>query len=505
MSLPALPPELYREILKTLIDRFPYPISMDAPGDWLVNPWDKDDRFYDELDNDWGDASVFYPSSALFLHDGKIISINAVDFSFTEITNDLLRAVAQKYIYDIRRYTGYEIPSPSRLAGDFKMMLYELQRDFNSIDYEYTPTTTEFAPKFRKPYALSKVLYFNAWNMLRIAKNFELKNLKKIFSVFDNLQSKHERDWLIRAIAYKLQNPFKKGHFIIFYGKQGTGKTALAELCGRILGSYQQVSEQIINGRFASWLKGGHLLTIVNEYYFTNANINQFKDLITNTNVVIEEKFRTPYIAKNYSWFILTTNSVEGLRVSEKSDRISLLTSFERKVRHTDNEKHITDWINNEEIEQFRAYLNKLDVKILKPYAKEIEMIAEENLYTPVVALLLKRLREDLIDYTNDSVKTDDEGAVYIASEWFANTINALRANSDMPDLHQPLIKIKREFRKYIDFLLPGTQKVALGREYFQGVRKRTFIIPENVFNIPSEKLTSDNNDFEEKIPDEPF
>jgi len=54
---------------------------------------------------------------------------------------------------------------------------------------------------------------------------------KKIMRVFRNLRDKTERNLLFALLTYKLKHPEKELPDIVFFGKQGTGKTALETLC----------------------------------------------------------------------------------------------------------------------------------------------------------------------------------------------------------------------------------------------------------------------------------
>lgn len=505
-----LPEEIYFEAIDNFIRFFPYP----RPPDDKMMPEEKEfttellcketDRDVNIIDGKWVHIiDTYLATASLFLLDSNIVSVSSTYNTITEIKNDFLFALFKNYIYNLRKLTEYEIPSPAMLAGDFKLKLAVLERDFYKTDWIYTT-------EFRRPYVQNKVLYRNFWSNFKIAKNEEnSEGIEKILQVFQNLQDEEQRQWLINALAYKLKNPKTKGHFIIFYGKQGTGKTALAELCGRILGGYESLTEQVLNSRFTSWLDTGALLFVVNEYYFTRSNINFLKDFITNEKVIIEKKNKTPFEGRNYSWFILTTNDVNSFNIRESSDRISLLSSFTAKVRFTEKQRNLDEWITDEDIEAFRHYLINLDIDYPQPYSTEIKKYSEELLATPLVIHLVNRLIEDAGDlYASSTVELTD-GALFVANEWITNTLEAVLSENSLSKTFTSIKRVKQDFQRYLNFILPSVKKVDIVKHYFKNVQKRAWKIPiHNVKDLNPEKLATDilpENPVEEQIDLPPF
>jgi len=510
MSNERLSRDDYFLILNTIIENYPFPQvyipqktrkpkTIDYPPKFYAKIWEK---WISEYSIDGGmdmNGAFASPTAELFLINNEIVTVSEVYQTmdkvldsdihslFTHIVRDLLS------VQDVSISDDVSIPAARTIASDIRRRLQELNREFISVDWFYDSIS------LRRPYVKKRVLYQNAWNNFYVFRDeYDVNDLNKIFSVFDNLQSEAERDWLLNALAYKIQNPKNKGQFIVFYGKQGTGKSALAELCGRILGGYESVSENILNSRFTSWLYTGKLLTVINEYYFTKANINAFKDIITNENVIIEEKNKNPYYGKHYSWFILTTNNISNLRLFERSDRISLLTSFNRRIRYTDNEQNLANWISDEEIEKFRAYLFSLKPQKVTPFSYEIQKYSEEMLVTPVISWLMRRLDEDLHNYMVKTVERTEEG-IFIAVKWVENTMKAMVSEGFLGKDIKSFGAFKREFLEFLNFALPGTKKVEFTRYRFNKSRKRAWFIPIQSLS----ELTVQNDDDDDESEEE--
>ena len=109
---------------------------------------------------------------------------------------------------------------------------------------------------------------------------------------------------------------------IILTGVQGSGKSFMGQLIGRVYGSnYAQLSSSELRGSFNSWLKGRQFCC-VNEFLWTNkrADADFLKDVITRETVSINEKFQPAYIISDRANYFFTSNHEDAISI-EDSDR----------------------------------------------------------------------------------------------------------------------------------------------------------------------------------------
>jgi hypothetical protein len=115
--------------------------------------------------------------------------------------------------------------------------------------------------------------------------------------------------WFATAIA----EPDRRiDHAVLLVGKQGTGKSLIAEGLARIFGTahaLQVANHEQVVGRFSGHLDG-MLLVVIDEAKWNNDRhaASTFKSMITSEHILIEHKGVTPVQQKNRLKFILTSN-----------------------------------------------------------------------------------------------------------------------------------------------------------------------------------------------------
>ena len=131
-------------------------------------------------------------------------------------------------------------------------------------------------------------------------------------------------DLVMQWLAFNVQYRGKqKGYAFMLTGRQGDGKSNLAEVVSQAVGvEYSnKVSNDAVASRFnGSWL-GNHLFTVVEEYEMTGEvgklNYDRMKDIINGDKLPVEAKFKDGYTTKSFANFIFLSNKDGLLDVSE--------------------------------------------------------------------------------------------------------------------------------------------------------------------------------------------
>lgn len=126
----------------------------------------------------------------------------------------------------------------------------------------------------------------------------------------------HVYMYFLKFVAHMLQKPGKKcGVFPLFYGSQGCGKGALADILKLLVGEskYYETSspEEHVWGPFNAIISGK---VLVNLNEITSKSIvsayDRIKSLITDANITYNQKCVKAYTSKSFHRFIAFTNNV---------------------------------------------------------------------------------------------------------------------------------------------------------------------------------------------------
>lgn len=131
-------------------------------------------------------------------------------------------------------------------------------------------------------------------------------------------------DWLLRWIAYPLQNPgAKMATAVVMHGPQGTGKSMFWETVLRLYGEYGKVAGQTqLESKYNDWVSRS-LLTVFEEVAAPSELLhakNQLKALVTSEYLLIESKFQAVRKEKNSCNFVFLSNEARPLAI-EADDR----------------------------------------------------------------------------------------------------------------------------------------------------------------------------------------
>ena len=146
-------------------------------------------------------------------------------------------------------------------------------------------------------------------------------------------------EYLIRYIAHALQKPEEKpGVILILLGGQGIGKGTLGRIFQRIwTATYIQVSNiSLVTGSFNAALERAYIVFLDEALFVGDRRASdRLKSLVTEPDILINEKFQPARQIKSYHRFIAATNA-EHFKNTEHDDRrdFTLRVNESRKGDH---------------------------------------------------------------------------------------------------------------------------------------------------------------------------
>jgi hypothetical protein len=235
---------------------------------------------------------------------------------------------------------------------------------------------------------------FNLWtdfygetitNYIEMPKERDLI-LKHITIICGNDQQLY--DYVVGWIANMIQYPDMKSTMLTFYAKQGSGKGCFLKLLERMIGSDKYFStahpERDVYGSFNPSMSARSLVNLdeMEKKQAIDAD-GKIKNLITEGTITINKKMMSQYVEKSFHHFIITTNNLETIKITEDDRRNVLIESS-------------NELIGNKEY--FTKLFNMLDddnvIKTMYEYFKSID--------TPKVYLNVDRpmttLKRDLTE-----------------------------------------------------------------------------------------------------------
>jgi len=134
--------------------------------------------------------------------------------------------------------------------------------------------------------------------------------------------------WLIGYFAHMIQRPYEKPLVaLVFKGAKGTGKNALVERVGHLLGKHAMVAddERYLLGNFNSHLEA-NLFFVLDEASWAGDKRaeGKLKGLITGTEHVIERKGYEPYAVDNLTRVVIIGNEKWLVPASQEERRFAV-------------------------------------------------------------------------------------------------------------------------------------------------------------------------------------
>lgn len=224
--------------------------------------------------------------------------------------------------------------------------------------------------------------------------------------VCDNNKELYEYtlEWIVRKI---LQPETKNETSLLFKSTaKGTGKGTISRIIMELCGSYFITTPtDLTNNRFNAKMEGkpiGFMDELSGTYKIDNHS--KLKEVITQTDMLIERKYGEPYITKSYCDFIATTNEELPIKI-DSDDRRWVIYDFNPKRqsdfnywdtiykftnKSNDEFKHLYNWFIK------RGINSNVNIRVIPMTESKKELILES-----------KSPFESFIDYIDESI--DDE------------------------------------------------------------------------------------------------
>lgn len=189
--------------------------------------------------------------------------------------------------------------------------------------------------------------------------------------------------WLIRWIAYPLQNPgAKMQSSVINYGAEGTGKSFLWEqVVKRMYGRYGiTVGQAQLESQFTTWKS--HKLFVVAEEVVSRAEKahykGQLKHMVTGDKHIINEKNLPEREEDNLMNFVFLSNNTQPLELDYGDRRY--LALFMGEPQSPAYYAELGKWAVEGGVEAFYCWLRSIDLKGFTPHDKPPMTEAKESL-----------------------------------------------------------------------------------------------------------------------------
>jgi len=146
--------------------------------------------------------------------------------------------------------------------------------------------------------------------------------------------NERDRGLFLDALAYVVQTQQRPNWAVFIQGVGGDGKTFWGDLMASVLGSRNAT---IIRGaelkeKYTSWAEG-HLFCMIEEVRLTGEHrydaVNNLKPYITNTRVPIRTMHKPAYTILNRTFYMLTSNTKDGLPTSEGERYLVLYSNWQ--------------------------------------------------------------------------------------------------------------------------------------------------------------------------------
>ena len=382
---------------------------------------------------------------------GKVVRFRNFNNTFETINLNLIHRLVAELLEG-------KIPPANIIYGSVLRILENLGLEFNRLKTIYEPGGKKYHIKDEK-------FYINHWWNFKI-KEGTLDQVEKVLNIFNNINDKEERDWVLQTLAHKIVHPYTKGRLIVFYSKkEGTGKTSLTKSISMILGGGQELSEEAIHARFNNWVLNPSLIVSCSEYYFSRKKINTLKDMITNSTVMVEQKGREILQAQNFSYFIFNSNDINELQLTSSTSRMSIIQSFEKKFRGMpDDIDEIERTLTESDLSAFRHYLiNEVhdESKFKLQFDKNVEELIDNNMPS-YIEDGIEKLNYDIISSANGLYARENG---FFISNKYINSIYSGLVKKSTENKNYNVMPSERVFKQEFSDYLNREGKVETGKK----------------------------------------
>ncbi len=319
---------------------------------------------------------------------------------------------------------------------------------------------------------------FNTWRGFAIEnENIESSGDVQPFLDHVDVMTNHDNKtarYFIKWLAQLVQYPGVLSETaIVLYGVQGVGKNIVFEMIGEMLGHHKHGTE---NALFYDTAKpdrdlfGKHsvgrrnkILVCINEAKGkdTYGNMNELKDAITSTTMIVEPKGIDGFSMRNFNRFVFTTNNKNSVPIEEGDRRYVLIVCSKEKKGlkqyFTNFKKYSDDLANQKAVFEYLKGidLNGFDFENERPISK---------LYKQIQGLNIPNYIHFFIYFIENW--NDDKVFKYTSTEFFQAYLEFLKAgNYETDKMTHKKFNMLLEDMMYDEnenpngFILPGKSK----------------------------------------------
>lgn len=263
-------------------------------------------------------------------------------------------------------------------------------------------------------------------------------------------------EWLIGYFAHLIQKPWDKPLVaLVFKGMKGTGKNALVERVGQLLGGHFIVTSdrRYLTGNFNSHLENCLLLTL-DEAFWSGDKQSEgaLKNLITGKDHLIEHKGKEPYKVANRTRVVILGNEKWLVPATQDERRFAVFNVGNGRKRDAEFFRNMRVWMENEGgYEYLLRYLLDFDLsKVDVNEAPATKGLADQKMESlePVHQWWLQGLSDGRLphsDFESDWPIQMDKDSVRAA---FSRYMRERNIRSRVPD--------SRSFSKDLKMCVPG-------------------------------------------------
>lgn len=205
------------------------------------------------------------------------------------------------------------------------------------------------------------------------------------------------RDYPLRLMAYKAQNPKAKVFAIVLTGDQGGGKSLWAKCMAEAFKPYSRsMSSQAFLSQFQGWMERT-LLAIINEAkpgHLEEAS-EALKQFITDTEHDMNEKFRVQRTVQCYTSFILTANDRAVGAFAHDDRRMFVIPCPPTHEKGREFYAPVYDWLERGGARALMHYLLTVDLEGWTPGSKPPDT-AEKTMARREMLTDTEKLAEDM-------------------------------------------------------------------------------------------------------------
>jgi hypothetical protein len=165
---------------------------------------------------------------------------------------------------------------------------------------------------------------YNAWSGWGVEP--EKGDMSVVVELVDYLLqecTKEQKAWLWSWLAYPIQNPGRKmSSCVLTHGGQGTGKSILGEIVGRIYGeNYKAVEDHDLTNSFNEWCRNRQFVmgSEIGASYRKAADV--MKSAITREHITVNSKFVAQYEIRDCINYYFTSNKPNAAYLDEDDRR----------------------------------------------------------------------------------------------------------------------------------------------------------------------------------------